>query len=75
MPRTVTIDGFESGAKQTYVFPALPDGVFTAVNQYQITNKIVFVGDTKQYGNCPVTDSTKRLLAIERVHIAAREEN
>ena len=75
MPRTVTIENFKSGADKTYVFPALPDGVFTAVNQYQITNKIIFVGDGNQYGNCPVTDTSKKILGIERVHVATREDN
>jgi hypothetical protein len=76
MPRTVTIENFESGASgKTYVFPALPDGVFTADNQYQMTNKIIFIGNGEQYGNCPVTETSKKLLGIERVHKDSREAN
>jgi hypothetical protein len=76
MPRTVTIEDFKSGASgKTYVFPALPDGVFTADNQYQITNKIIFIGNGEQYGNCPVTETSKKLLGIERVHKDSREAN
>ena len=44
MPQNIIIDNFKYGSKKAYVFPNLPDDIFSneVTNQYQITKSVTF---------------------------------
>ena len=44
MPRNVILENYKSGSKTVYVFPNLPNDIFSdeVTNQYQITKSVTF---------------------------------
>ena len=73
MPETVTIDNFTSGTTKTYVFPDLPDDVFTTIKYpLAITKKVTFI-DMDPVQICP--DSTLTQLNSIKVEVKKSSDN
>lgn len=66
MPRTITIDDFKCDADEVVLFNIIKDTAFEEKNknQYQITEKITYVGDIKPYLMTVGGDDCKKIKSI-----------